>query len=120
MKLIDFVKRFTKNSSMVIDTVAEEPAVQVLKVIKYNPLHSLDTEDYRNATNEQREAFVRSHCKEAETVILTLNKKFPGEISSMYIDELDLSVACILTTHTPLTLKERDHIQSVSRYIKVM
>ena len=96
----------------------EEPLTK-MSTITYNPLYGIDSDEYSDASLKQREIYLKSKCREAETVILTLSKMFEGEISKMEIPDLNLSVACILKTVRPLSIKESGHILSISRHLNI-
>jgi hypothetical protein len=91
-----------------------------LQLVLYNPLHGLNTEEYKEASHKQKELYVKSACREAEKVIFTLHKMFPGDISNLIIQELNLSVRCILKIHRNLTSNEYHNIRSISRYIEII
>jgi hypothetical protein len=89
----------------------------LVSTITFNPFYGLDSEEYSNASVDERERYLKSKCREAELVILTLSKMFSGEILNMEIKELNISVACILQVNAPLSDKEKGHILSISRHL---
>lgn len=114
-----------KSLSQFSDAVAasaglgHEKTLTQMSTITYNPLYGLDSEEYSDSTIEQRELYIKSKCKEAEAVILTLSKMFEGDVSKMEIPGLNLSVACILKTRKGLSAKECGHILSISRHLHI-
>jgi hypothetical protein len=119
MKIMNLVKRFTR-SEVITPAIEQQIPVKISDTVMYNPLFSIHSEEFSDANIEEREAYLKSHCREAETVIATLAKMFPGEISSLYIEELDLNVPCILKISRELTTQEHSHILSISRHIQFM
>jgi hypothetical protein len=91
-----------------------------LQFVLYNPLHGLNSEDYKEASNKQKQLYIKSACREAEKVISALHQMFPGDITNLIIHELNLSVRCILKIHRSLTSSEYRNIRSISRYIEIV
>jgi hypothetical protein len=90
-----------------------------MSVITYNPLYVVFSEEYSDASVEQRLKIIQSKCREGETIILTLSKMFPGDILSMEITELNLSAPCTLRTFKDLDPKEQKHILSISPHLQI-
>ena len=90
-----------------------------MSTITYNPLYAVFSEEYSDASYDQREKIIRSQCREGEVVIMTLNKMFAGNILEMEIPELHLSVPCILQTFNELTPDEKSYISSISPYLQI-
>lgn len=90
-----------------------------MSAITYNPLYVVYSEEYSDASIEQRLKIIQSKCREGETIILTLSKMFPGDILNMEITELNLSVPCILRTYKDLNPKEQKHILSISTHLQI-
>jgi hypothetical protein len=99
-------------------TERKEPAV--MSTIIFNPIQNVDTEEYSDASIEQRAIYIKNKCNEARITILTLSKMFEGEISELEIPALNLSVPCILKIHKKLTPKECSHIMSVSPHLEII
>lgn len=96
-----------------------EETPTVTSTITYNPISAINPEEYSDASDRQKEIYIRSKCQEAEIIIATLSKMFEGEILNMEIDGLDFSIACILKTNKPLNSKEISHILSLSKNIQI-
>ena len=90
-----------------------------MSAITYNPLYIVFSEEYSDASIEQRLKIIQSKCREGETIILTLSKMFQWDIMSMEITELNLSVHCILRTYKYLDPKEQNHILSISPHLQI-
>lgn len=102
----------------VVTTEKKQPAV--MSTIIFNPIRNVDTEEYSDASIEQRAIYIKNKCNEARITILTLSKMFEGEIFELEIPELNLSVPCILKTNKKLTDKECSHIMSVSPHLEII
>jgi hypothetical protein len=118
-KKLNPLSQFADGITSSVTVHHEEPLTKKMSTITFNPLYGLDSEEYSDASIEQRELYIKSKCREAETVILTLSKMFEGEISNMEIPALNLSVACILKTNNALSPKECGHILSISRHLNI-
>jgi hypothetical protein len=117
MKVLKLVKKFTWASEIPMEPEVS-PTIKISETLVYNPLSAINTQDFTDANEHGKKAYIKSQCREAEIVIKTLSKMFPGEISNLDIVELDMSVACILKIRDALTATERDHILSVSRHLE--
>jgi hypothetical protein len=117
MKKLKPVNEFIDHFAPV--NIHQEETSKEISTITYNPLQGINTEEYSDSNLEQRDIYIKSKCNEAEAVILTLSKMLGGEIHTMQIKGLNLSVACILKTNKNLTSTECSHILSISRNLKI-
>lgn len=111
--------QFAISLDALVSSGVEEP-VKLMSAIIFNPFMIVNSEDYSDASIEQRVIYLKNKCKEAEAVITTLSKMFEGEIISMDIPELKLVVPCILKTSRKLSEKECGHIRAISPHLQII
>jgi hypothetical protein len=96
-----------------------EANTTVVSTIIYNPIYGINYEELSDASSEEKAIFLKSKCREAEIVIATLSRMFEGEISTMYIENSEFPVACVLKPYKSLSSKEINHILSISKNIQI-
>lgn len=119
MHTIKSVNQFAISLDALVASGHEEP-IQLMSTIVFNPLMGVSSEEYSDSSIEQRTLYLKNKCKEAEVVILTLSKMFPGEILNLDIPELNLMVPCILRTEKALSSKECGHVKAISPHLQII